>query len=297
MASRILVAVDLGDASLDALSVACARARKTGAELAVCHVLPHLDATHALMAPNDDAVMAHLAELERRVRLAIEQRLGAIADAPKATVFVERGAEYAEVVRRAEVWSATLVVLGSHGRSGLSRLLLGSVAEKIVRHAHCPVLVVRKSPRSDCVLVATDLSDPSLPAVAAGAEEARRLGVRLVVAHALDLSSSAFGAALGGPFGASPVLPPAELQKDVHDALTATLRQALARYNAEGEVRVLDGSPAAAIVECAHDLGAGLLVVGTHGRTGLARVALGSVAERIVRSAECSVLAVRQVSR
>jgi nucleotide-binding universal stress UspA family protein len=60
---------------------------------------------------------------------------------------------------------------------------------------------------------------------------------------------------------------------------------------------VLEGSAASAIVACAEELGAGLVVVGTHGRTGLARLTLGSVAERVIRGAGCSVLAVRLARR
>jgi nucleotide-binding universal stress UspA family protein len=132
-----------------------------------------------------------------------------------------------------------------------------------------------------------------MPAVAAGVEEASRLRARLVVANVLDLSQSAWGAALTTPFGATPVVPPAEIQRDMRDALTTTLRQVLDQLGAAGEAVVLEGSPATAIVRYAEEISASLLVIGTHGRTGLTRIALGSVADRILRTAECSVLAVR----
>jgi nucleotide-binding universal stress UspA family protein len=298
MHQRILVAVDLSEASLEALREAHVRAAATGAALAVCHVLPNLYNIHTLFPQDNQASMLGLAELEQRMRTALDDKVRSVVGSGEVTVFVEQGVDYAEIIRRAEAWSADLLVVGSQGHTGLPRLLLGSVAERVVRYASCPVLVVRPGPEraidgQHCVLVATDLSDPSLPAVAAGVEEARRLGARLVVAHSLDLSESVWGAAVGNLFGSTPVVPSEEVQRSVRDAMRTTLRQALDQLGATGEVAVLDGSPASAVVRYATELNAGLLVIGTHGRTGLARVALGSVADRIVRTADCSVLTVR----
>jgi nucleotide-binding universal stress UspA family protein len=298
MPKRILVAVDLSAASLEALRQSHARAVATGATLAVVHVLPHLYNLHTLFPQDNQAGMLGLAELEQRMRTALDERVRAIVGTDEVSVFVEQGVDYAEIIRRAEAWAADLVVVGSQGHGGLSSLVLGSVAERVVRYAPCPVLIVRpdrerSTEAAACVLVATDLSDPSLPAVAAGAKEARRLSARLVVAHSLDLTESSWRAALGGLFGSTPVVPPAEVQSEMRDALLITLQQSLTELDAVGEVTVLDGSPATAVVGYASAIGADLLVIGTHGRTGLARVALGSVADRIVRTADCSVLAVR----
>jgi nucleotide-binding universal stress UspA family protein len=167
------------------------------------------------------------------------------------------------------------------------------VAERVVRHAHCSVLVARPPRKTGLVLAATDLSDSSLPAITAGAAAAKRSGAQLLVVSVLDWNEGAMGAA-AGLIGGLPVLPPAELQQQVRDVLRSTLEQAMARAGAVGEARVLDGAPDAAIVACAAEVGAELIVVGTHGRTGLKRLALGSVAEHVIRDAECSVLAVRQ---
>jgi nucleotide-binding universal stress UspA family protein len=75
--------------------------------------------------------------------------------------------------------------------------------------------------------------------------------------------------------------------------LETKLRRALAECGAEGDVRVVDGTAAEAIARSAAELGAELIVVGTHGRTGIGRLALGSTADRVIGDAECSVLAVR----
>lgn len=293
MFKRILVAVDLSPASLDALREAHARATANGGALAVCHVLPQLYSMSALFPQDNQEGMLGIADLESQVRGAVDEAVRAVVGTDAVEIFVEQGVDYAEIIRCAETWSADLVVVGSQGHTSLADLMLGGVAERVVHYAHSPVLVVRPARNTACVLVATDLSDPSLPALAAGVAEASRLRARLVVANVLDLSQSAWGAALTTPFGATSVLAPVEIQREMRDALTATLQQALEQLGANGEAVVLEGSPATAIVRHAEEISASLLVIGTHGRTGLARIALGSVADQLLRTAECSVLAVR----
>ncbi len=223
----------------------------------------------------------------------VEETLARVIPGAKPEIFIEWGTPYAEIIRRAEAWKADLVVVGSQGATGLPRLLLGSVAERVVRHAHCQVLVARPGKARGVVMAATDLSDPSLPAVSAGAAEAKRMHSRFVLAHAMDFSGIGLMAAASAPFGSAPVLPSADTVRETRSAFEGTLRDIVAKLAVEAESIVLEGSPAAIIAQHAADIGAELLVVGTHGRTGLSRVALGSVAERLVRLAPCSVLVVR----
>ena len=293
MYRRVLSATDLSEPSLLALREADAIARESGGALAVCHVIPTIFDAHTLLPQDREQTLVRIAELEVQARQLIEQEISRSLGRSDVEIFIERGNAYAEVVRRAETWGADLVVVGSHGRTGLSRVVLGSVAEKILRYAHSPVLVAREAKKSGVVLAATDLSDPSLPAVAASAEEARRRGAKLTVLFVVDLTAAAFAAAAGGLFGAIGALPPAALQRETQEALQKTLESALERFGATGEPLVRQGAPASVITETAEELGAELLVIGTHGRTGVARVALGSVAERVVRTAGCPVLAVR----
>jgi nucleotide-binding universal stress UspA family protein len=91
-------------------------------------------------------------------------------------------------------------------------------------------------------------------------------------------------------------MPTPELIRQTSDTLRGLLDRAIAEAGAEGESRVVEGSAATEIVHLATELDAQLLVVGTQGRTGLARLALGSVAERVIRHASCSVLAARHSS-
>jgi nucleotide-binding universal stress UspA family protein len=289
----MLVAVDLSEASREALQHAYALARKREADLAVVHVMPHFVDMQTLFPQNYADNMTALAEAEAATGRDVEQLVSGLELGPEVQIFVERGDRYAEIIRRAEAWAASLVVVGSHSHPGIARALLGGVAERVVRYAHCPVLVRRPSKSKKVVVAATDLSDPSLPAIARGAEEARLRGARLVVVHAVDMRDASFLAMAGAPFGTTVAMPPPEVQRATQDGLNELLRQAMARFGASGESSVLHGAPVTEIVRLVENLEAELLVVGAHGRTGIARIALGSVAEQLVRLASCSVLAVR----
>lgn len=296
MHAKVLAAFDFAEPSLEALRQGRALAHRLGGTLAACHVLPAVRDLSLIMPQAGVLVEAdQIAEVERTRNALVEHartKLGLELD----QVFVERGQPYAEIVRRGEAHGADFIVVGTHGRAGLARVVLGSVAERVARHAHCSVLVARPGRRAGVVLAATDLSDPSLPAIGAGAAAAERSGARLVVVSVLDWALPTAAAATG-VVSALPALPTPELTREVRDALRSTLEHAMTRVGATGEARVLEGSAASAIVDCAEEVGAELVVVGTHGRTGLARLALGSVAERVIRAAGCSVLAVRLAGR
>jgi nucleotide-binding universal stress UspA family protein len=291
---KVLVAYDLGDASREALEQSKTEAKALGAALGICHVMPMMYEVEPFFSPFRQEASFDGAKVEAEMRTTIESKVReSLGDQP-AEVFVERGVPYAEIIRRAEAWGADLVVVGSHGRTGIARALLGSVAERVVRHAHGSVLVARAIRTPGVVLAATDLSEASLPVVEAAARAAERRNARLVVLTAVDWSYAAWGSVAGAPFGATPVVPPPEVQAQMRSAMIETMQRELERVRATGSAEVLDGSPASAVAEYAEKHGAELIVVGTHGRTGLSRLALGSVAEHVVRSAGCSVLVVRQ---
>jgi nucleotide-binding universal stress UspA family protein len=296
---KILVALDFGDASREALVQARALSHQAGGVLAACHVLPSLADLSAFFPERALQNVEDTAPEDARVRKQLQEHARAELGLELTEVFVERGAAYAEIVRRAEEWGADRIVIGSHGRTGLARAVLGSVAERVVEHASCSVLIARPAPNPapnpGVVMVATDLSDASLPAIRAGSEEAQRRGARLEVVSVFEWSPP-IAISLTGLLGTLPALPSTEVQQQAREALRAMLEDAMVRAGAEGEARVLDGSPATEIVAHEEELRAELIVVATRGRTGLARLALGSVAERVIRSAGCSVLAVRAKS-
>lgn len=296
MTHRILVAVDLSDESIAALKTARALADARGATLAVVHVLASVGDVQPFFPQSYGINATNLLELERLAGEALERRVAEVEGCSGAERFVELGAPYAEIVRRAEAWNADLVVVGSRGRTGISRAMLGSVAEHVVRAAHCPVLVARPARGSGVVMAATDLSDPSLPAVARAAEEARLRGARLVVMHAMERSLAAYGAGAAALLGNVAPSPTAEDHEQMRSSLVTLLGDAMRRFGAEGDALVLDGGAVASVVRAVEEQKADLLVVGSHGRTGLSRLLLGSVAEKLVRLADCSVLVVRKAA-
>jgi len=139
---RILHATDFSRASAPAFAKAVELAKRAGARLLLLHVLvppsPFLG----------DALLSSYLELEARARAAAERQLAAVATkARRAGVRVETeliaGGPAEQILRRAGRWHADLIVIGTHGRSGLARAFMGSVAERVLQRSTHPVLTVR----------------------------------------------------------------------------------------------------------------------------------------------------------
>ena len=279
----VLVATDLTSASDEALRQGDALARALGGPLHVCHVVPDLLTVRMLFPQDQRRDDAFVRELEHHAVGLVQASIAQHTARPRAEVRIgiESGSPHSGILRHAETVAAGVIVVGP-----------GNVAERVVRHAPCPVLVARPSPRG-AVLAATDFSDFALPAMTAGAAEAARRGVALVVLHSMDLGP--FAAMSAG--GAYPMIPPIGALEDLRVRVRAEtldrLRRGLETVGAKGETIVADDAPGEAIVAAARTLPAEMVVVGTIGRTGLSRLALGSVAEAVVRSAPCSVLVMR----
>lgn len=293
MSMRALVAIDLGPTT-DAVLKAARAQRDAGATVAVCHVVPNVVSVRPLFPHLAAAELAQLSAMPARAEEAVRQRVQEAAKFAEGDyeLFVDQGVDYAEIVRRAETWKADRILIGASGSSGVARLL-GGVAERVVRYAPCSVLCVRDgAERTGAVIAATDLSDPSVPAIAEALAEARARGKKLVVVHAVDLGDLGFVSTAFAPFGAN-LLPPDAIEGN-RQLARETIASHLERLGAkDSEIVIEDGSAASAILRLAESRGAGLVVVGTRGKTGLARLALGSVAERTVRGASTDVLVVR----
>jgi nucleotide-binding universal stress UspA family protein len=272
---RVLVATDLSEGADEALRQGAALAARTHSPLAAVHVLPpHVAGTR------------HSGDLMRRANEVLRDRVERITGLPTAELFIDEGRHYAQIIERAERWHADLVVVGGHGQAGL-RHVFGGVAERVVRYAHGAVLVARAPHGHGGVLAATDLSKPSLPAVVAGAAEARDRGTRLKVVHAvgfLDIEAT---------YLLRPATPSAQRNSEFGER-ARELASVVEQLGVEATSEILDAPAAAAIVRQAAAMDAELVVVGTRGKTGLARVLLGRVAEKGVRNAPCSVLVVRK---
>jgi nucleotide-binding universal stress UspA family protein len=297
---RVLVATDLSEPADEAIRQAHELALARNAQLVVCHVIPMSQHANMLFPQDNEGQAFATVEWEKWAGDQVQDRVARLTgrDPDAYTIAVDCGAPEAVIVGEAEETHADLVVIGNRGATGIERLSMGSIAERVLRFAHCSVLLARPHTRTGQVLAATDLSDPSLPAVTAGAAEAKRRGARLTILHNVDT--------------APPVLPPVEMTAaggamspasfttmsgaapaETIARLDAHVRDLMKSRGIDGDCRITEGDPSAAIYRVAQELDAELLVIGTHGRTGLARLALGSVAERAAETAACSVLVVR----
>jgi universal stress protein A len=141
---RILLPTDFSEFSAAARMYACAFADQFQAELHVLHVIQDL----APLVPEPGAALAppldYLRELELNAQAMLERALDAQWSVGKRIVkAVRQGPPFLEIIRYAQETNIDLIVIGTHGRSGLAHMLMGSVAEKVVRKSPCPVLTVR----------------------------------------------------------------------------------------------------------------------------------------------------------
>jgi nucleotide-binding universal stress UspA family protein len=289
----VLVATDLSDSADEAIHAGHALV-DAGNKLVVCHIVHEILRTSPLFPQAVQADMEAVIHAESRAAAAVEDRVQALTGRAAADfeIRIESGAADSAILRVAEDVKATLIVTASRGLSGIVRLLLGSIAERIIRYAHCPVLVARPYKKTNKILVATDLSDPSLPAVSLAADLARKNSAELTVLYCLDVMPSPI-MGLTVPFGGVPIIPPAELVEQMRTGAQAALAGITERFGVKADTRVVEGDAASMILRTAEQIEADLVVVATHGRTGLARMALGSVAEKVARGARSSVLIAR----
>ena len=212
-----------------------------------------------------------------------------------ANLVVTDGDVVSEILRLAAALPADVVVMGTHGSSGVKQLLLGSVTERVLREASCPVLtvppqLVAHSPATEsfaAVVCAVDFSLSSPRALDYAVSIARKAGGRLVVFHALEWFAEESDQAASD--GKSRALPTAE--EDARQELEALLTDDA--LTCEPELLVGRGSPHQEILRVVNDYRAGLIVLGVHGRNVLDRALFGSTTQRITREAPCLVLTVR----
>jgi nucleotide-binding universal stress UspA family protein len=195
------------------------------------------------------------------------------------------------IVAAAEKHTADLIVLGTRGLTGLKHVVLGSVAERTVRLAPCPVLTVKEGDTGGPlrrIVVATDFSVPGDHARDVGVSLAKQLGAEVHLVHAFDVPL-----ALVTPYE---VAVPDGLISESRQAARRKLdasTEAVRKQGVTATAHLSEVPAAPAIADVAREVKADLVVVGTHGRTGLKHVLLGSVAERTLRLAPCAVLTVK----
>ena len=296
---NILVPIDFSELSIRAIRRARLLARRFGASIHLAHVRQFDYVTFT--APVPPIVPFSFRPCEENGERSILKELNALArehGISRAICHVLGGAPaFDEICRLAQKIPADLIVMPTHGRTGLKHVFLGSTAERVVRHSPCPVLVVRERRRQSKtgprltvkrILVPVDFSECSQEGLQYAIGFANQFGARIMLLHATYLGYiySSEGTALydvRGLQNAARENAERQMQKFVRAAKFGRVKY---------ETAFTDGSPALDICAFAkqHDLD--LIVSSTHGLTGFEHVLIGSIAEKVVRRAPCSVLVV-----
>lgn len=292
----VVAATDFSEPAEVGLAWAAQAARTHGARLLVVHAV-------APPMPVADFAAPPLT-IDEELRDAAEKRLHALLEAEPlaglgAEAVLRDGPPAQAVLDVADERGADLVVVGTRGLTGFRHMLLGSTAERIVQRAKMPVLSVHPGdpqpthpPRT--ILVPTDFSEDAGAALASAREclALAGAGTRVILLHVYHVPAEYRS------YGPSSTF--VKLSEDLSrrfcerlDELAGPLREPQ-EADHEVEVECVQGIPAEVIVRRAEELGADLIAMGTHGRSGMAHLLLGSTAERVVQHAKCPVLTVRR---
>lgn len=289
---KILCPVDTSDFSRRALEHAAALGEWYGAQVTVLFVRP-ITLPPALWFGAPAAIPLETPDEREQTVAAIQDYARDITGAEPATVMVTDGPVVQEILRVAEELPADLIVMGTHGMSGFERLLLGSITEKTLRKATCPVLTVPRPPSGESdpppvtfgtIVCGVDRSPASRDALAYALSLAQEAGGRLVLVHAIeDLSEEdpRFAGHFNTPDCFRKVSP--EIRAE-YEALVAEDARVWCRL----DVRVPHGKAYRELLAVSRDTAADLIVVGTAG----VRTPFGTTTQHILREAECPVLAV-----
>ncbi len=286
---KIIVGHDLAAGGEMALRSAVVLANRFGAALRLVHVVEPLDAyqrsSHPLTSPYT------LEEIAQKTGA----RLEALSKSPKLDQLhveyeVRRGKPFVELIIAGRAWLADLILVG--GASRTEEPFLGSTSERILRKAQIPVMVAKKrlSSEAKIFLVPTDFSSCARKAAEEALVLAKRFDGRVVFFHVLDTYPS-YTIAYAHELGISVPIPP-PMPEEIEPEWEAFL-SGLLLGEVDWEKSTGEGQPATTIVRQAENIQADMIVIGTHGRTGLPHMLLGSVAEKVVRTASCSVLTIR----
>lgn len=284
MFTRILVPTDFSRASDAALAHARTLAGDTGATVHRLHVVDNAFLATVLADPRDYETAAY----EK-----LQQRSG---ESSGDLLVVERSEAPADVITRyARRHNIELIVMGTHGRGRVAHVLLGSVAEKVARTAPCPVLTMRETLRTPArrprLLVPTDFSPCSDAALGCAKRMAAKMRGSVCMLHVIEHPPT------GVTFG-SELCAPESLQArqdQTENARVELGRRMLADSHSRIAITgdIVFGASAAMISAYAADHAFDMIVMGTHGRSGIAHLLMGSVAESVIRTARCPVLTVK----
>jgi nucleotide-binding universal stress UspA family protein len=298
---RILCPIDFSETSVHAVEHAVALARWLDARLIALHVYAPIFAPIPSLPDVSDRVPDAEIHAARDRTCTFVKAAG--GSGLTVDVQVEVGHPAPTILARASALPADLIVMGTHGASGIERLIIGSVAEKVLRRASCPVLTVPPRVRSTSripfarVMCAVDFSEWSSAAVELAGRLATAAGAELDLVHVIEW-----------PWDEPPPPDFAGMPREQASALAEFRRYVTSRAEARlasiasdvsqgrGAVRVhvSHGKPYAGILRIAAVEAADVIVLGVHGRNPIDLTLFGSTTNHVVRQATCPVLTVRR---
>jgi len=296
---KILGTTDFSELSMEAVEYAVALANEFEASLSLIHVVqpsPSVSGLEGvvLVRSDDEIVRLQKKHLSRTARSL--SRKGR-----KIMPLVRYGKPFREITSEAAKQKTDLVVIGTRGHTGLKRVLLGSTAEWVVRHAPCAVLTVpaetanrlagkRWTSGIKKIVVPIDFSETSAKALPYAVALARSFRAEVLLVHVTE--------AFRAPENSS-YLPAGRMKtaanRAAEEMLSHVQREAFSE-NIRSEAIIRSGTPFHEITRAAVRAKADLIILTTHGRTGLKHALLGSTVERVVRHAKCPVMVVRDTN-
>ncbi|WP_330631879.1 universal stress protein [Halocatena halophila] len=284
MYESVLIPTDGSDGTAAAVREGIELAHRYGSTI---HALSVIELAYTEESVADAGVWESVFETRKReCEAAVVEVDAAVASAGhelSVTTAIRQGYPATEIVAYADQHDVDCIVMGTHGRTGMRRYLLGSVTSSVVRRATRPVVTVQLTDPSvsashNAILVATDGSAGSQPAVEGAIDLARHYNATL---HVLSVVETKF--ASRAPIRRA-------LETEANEAITSVVEQTPATLDTE--THCYTGVVHEAIAEAIENNDIGMLVLGTHGREGLDRLLLGSVAERMIRTAAIPVMIV-----
>ena len=290
---QILCPVDLSDESRHTVEHALVIARWYNARITALHVC------NPLVIPSTPTGRAPAVLTEEEIKDASDEVMACFASAAGGhagvplEILVESGTPAAEILARAKSLAPDLIVVGTHGHGGFQHLLLGSVAEKVLRQAACPVLTVPPRTRTTStlpfkrILCPVDFSDSSRSALDVALSLAKESDADLTILHVLEWPDA---------LPPNPPVPTLEYRDAAERGVKTMLAQLVPdadRQRCHPTIRIGEGKAYREILEVATDGPADLIVMGVQGRNPLDLMLFGSTTNQVVRRATCPVLTLK----
>lgn len=285
---RLLLATDGSPFSEGAIREAIRLAKRCSSKLSAITVIetnPEYETiAPQLLEKSEKAAREHLASVKAQAK---KEGIDCV------TSVLEGEDSYRYISEEAAKNKISMIIMGRQGRTGLKRLVLGSTTSRVIGHSPCNVLVVPRAAVVEfkSIVIATDGSPYSTAAASEAIGIAKKNGSKLTV---ISVVPAELATPTDVDFAATQRELLAEKEMQAAEKNAKAVKEAAQKEGVAVQAFVMTGKPADAIIETAKEKNADLIIVGSHGRTGLERLLMGSVAERVIVMSACAVLVVKK---